>query len=205
MTESHWVEDANGNRCSISYFGSRKAAQAALDSLENCKNCTNCSLCSDCSGCSGCRGCSDCSDCRGCSDCSLCSLCSGCSDCSHLAYLYNKTGVHADPTLQLDVGAPPIPRIDNIHQRVWKAVSQPMALDMGTWHTCETTHCRAGWVVTLAGEGGKKLEAFHNTELAAILIYRESGYPINPARLYDGNEAALADLKKLAEESVGSS
>jgi hypothetical protein len=69
---------------------------------------------------------------------------------------------------------------------------------MSTWHTCETTHCRAGWVVTLAGEAGKKLEAFHNTELAAMLIYRESGSPINPARFYDGNKAALADMAKRA-------
>jgi len=77
-----------------------------------------------------------------------------------------------------------------------------MALDMSTWHTCNTTHCRAGWVVTLAGEAGKKLEAFHNTELAAMLIYRESGYHINPARFYDGNSQALEDMRKLAEETA---
>ena len=46
---------------------------------------------------------------------------------------------------------------------------------------------------------GKKLESFFNTELAAMLIYRESGYKINPARFYDSNEDALADMKKLAE------
>jgi hypothetical protein len=69
---------------------------------------------------------------------------------------------------------------------------------MGTWHTCETTHCRAGWVVILAGEEGEKLERFFNTELAAMLIYRESGYKINPARFFDSNEDAMADMKKLA-------
>ena len=37
------------------------------------------------------------------------------------------------------------------------------------------------------------------SELAAMLIYRESGYPINPARFYDGNEASLADMRRLAE------
>jgi len=79
-------------------------------------------------------------------------------------------------------------------------VSQPNALDMGKWHTCETTHCRAGWVTTLAGEAGKRLEEFHNPELAAMLIYRESGYHINPARFYDGNDEAMADMKRLAEE-----
>jgi len=31
-----------------------------------------------------------------------------------------------------------------------------------------------------------------------MLIYRESGYPINPARFYDDNETALADMRRLA-------
>ena len=70
---------------------------------------------------------------------------------------------------------------------------------METWHTCETTHCRAGWVVTLAGDAGKALEDLHNTELAAMLIYEASGYKINPARFYDSNDDALADMKRLAE------
>ena len=69
---------------------------------------------------------------------------------------------------------------------------------MGNVHACKTTHCRAGWVVHLAGEAGYKLEQFHNWELAAMLIYRESGYHINPARFYDSNEEAMADMKKLA-------
>ena len=91
-----------------------------------------------------------------------------------------------------------VPAIQDIHKAVYEAASQPGALEMSGWH-CGTTHCRAGWVVALAGEAGKKLEAFHNTELAAMLIYKESGYPINPARFYDSNEDALADMKRLAE------
>ena len=72
---------------------------------------------------------------------------------------------------------------------------------MCTWHTCSTTHCRAGWVVTLAGDAGRELEQFHDTALAAQLIYDASdpNYRINPARFYDSNEDALADMKKLAE------
>jgi len=74
---------------------------------------------------------------------------------------------------------------------------------MGGWHACETTHCRGGWVVTLAGEAGKKLEQFFNTELAAMKIYDAScpGYKINPARFYDSNEAAMEDMRKLAESA----
>ena len=72
---------------------------------------------------------------------------------------------------------------------------------MDIWHTCKNTHCRAGWVVTLAGAAGRDLECFYNTELAAMLIYDASApaFKINPARFYDHNEAALADMKKLAE------
>lgn len=74
----------------------------------------------------------------------------------------------------------------------------PEALDMPTWHSCRTTHCRAGWVVHLAGDAGYALERFHNTPLAAQLIYKASGYQVNPCRFYDDNEAALADMEKLA-------
>ena len=69
---------------------------------------------------------------------------------------------------------------------------------MNDWHTCSTTHCRAGWVVHLAGEAGYALERFHNTTLAAQLIYRESGSPINPVRFYDTDDEAIADMRKRA-------
>ena len=83
---------------------------------------------------------------------------------------------------------------------MYESVCAPGALAMGDWHTCEKTHCRAGWIVTLAGEDGRKLERFYNTELAAMLIYREStGEQINPARFYDENDAALEDMRRLAE------
>jgi hypothetical protein len=82
---------------------------------------------------------------------------------------------------------------------MYAAVSAPGALKMNDWHTCEKTHCRAGWIVALAGADGRKLEQFYNTELAAMLIYREStGERISPARFYDSNEDALADMKRLA-------
>jgi hypothetical protein len=73
---------------------------------------------------------------------------------------------------------------------------------MSTWHTCGTTHCRAGWVIHLAGEAGYALQRFYNEPLAAQLIYRASGSPINPCRFYDGNAEALSDMKKRAEAVV---
>jgi hypothetical protein len=72
---------------------------------------------------------------------------------------------------------------------------------MSDWHTCGTTHCRAGWAVHLAGEAGYALERFHTPALAAQLIYRESGSPINPCRFYDNDKDALEDMRKRAESA----
>jgi hypothetical protein len=96
-----------------------------------------------------------------------------------------------------------VPIIPDIHKAVYAAASRPEALRMGNVHTCENTHCRFGWVITLAGEAGRKLEEFFNWELAAMKIYDASvpGYKITPARAYDSNAEALADMKRLAEDS----
>lgn len=51
----------------------------------------------------------------------------------------------------------------------------------------------------LAGEAGYALEKFHGALLAGQLIYRESGSPISPIRFFDGNDEALADMKRAAE------
>ena len=98
-------------------------------------------------------------------------------------------------------GPPPTPTIPDIHRAIYAAASQPDALEMGDWHTCQNTHCRAGWTVTIAGADGKALERFYNTELAAMMIYDASdpSFKINPARFYDANDAALADMKRLAD------
>ena len=83
---------------------------------------------------------------------------------------------------------------------VYNVVSQPNALDMSDWHTCETTHSRAGWVVHLAGEKGYALEKyFGSAALAAQLIYKQSGYEIHPGKFYESNEQAMEDIRALAE------
>ena len=71
---------------------------------------------------------------------------------------------------------------------------------MADVHTCENTHCRGGWIVTLAGDEGRTLEQRFGWELAAMMIYEAStGSKINPCRFYDSNTDALADMKRLAE------
>jgi uncharacterized protein YjbI with pentapeptide repeats len=93
------------------------------------------------------------------------------------------------------------PKIENIHQAIYAAALAPDALDMGQWHNaCGTAHCRAGWVVVLAGEAGKALEAKIGTPAAATLIYLASDPELERfPSFYCGNEEALADMKARAE------
>jgi hypothetical protein len=155
----------------------------------NCSGCSGCSGCSDCSGCSGCSGCSDCSGCSRCFDCSDCSDCYSCSDC------YGKEGSQ-DLTFQHPV-------IPSIHAAVLAVASNPDALNMKNWHTCETTHCRAGWVVVLAGAAGKELEAKTSTMFAAMQIYKASSpIRVSPTRFFETNEKAMEDMKRCAAEEA---
>ena len=94
--------------------------------------------------------------------------------------------------------APVIPVIKNIHSVILAAVEAPGALNMDDWHTCGTTHCRAGWAIHLAGEDGYALERFYGAALAAQLIYKASGYPISPVRFFESNDVAMADMRRLA-------
>jgi hypothetical protein len=97
------------------------------------------------------------------------------------------------------------PIIEDIHAKVYAAASQPGALDMGQWH-CGTSHCRAGWVVTLAGKEGLDLEAKIGTPAAAMAIYMAS----DPERwaterlpdFYCDNATALADMARMAGVSA---
>ena len=71
---------------------------------------------------------------------------------------------------------------------------------MNTWHTCETTHCRAGWAIQLAGAPGRVLEACLGPNAAGALIHVASCPQLEGKvpNFLDTNENALADIKRLA-------
>lgn len=80
------------------------------------------------------------------------------------------------------------------------AIEAGGTLDMGSWHACETTHCRAGWAITLAGEAGAKLESEVGPAAAGALIYAKS-CPDKPIpNFYASTKDALADIKARAGE-----
>src|SRR5689334_12019206 len=163
-----WIKGDNGNRASVEFWGSEQAARDSMKTLKGCSDCSDCSGCSDCSDCSGCSrcsrcsGCSDCSDCSRCSRCSRCSGCSGCSvyfrcsDCSRCSGCSDCSDCSGLAPQKIE--QPAIPVIQDIHKAVYAAASQPEALEMKAWHSCDTTHCRAGWVIHLAGKAGYELE-----------------------------------------------
>ena len=92
------------------------------------------------------------------------------------------------------------PALPEIHHAVLRAAARATdSLDMKTWHTCDTTHCRAGWVVKLAG--AHDLEILTCTPLAALAIYHVSS-PIKVplSAFFVSDEEALADMRRCAEE-----
>jgi uncharacterized protein YjbI with pentapeptide repeats len=97
---------------------------------------------------------------------------------------------------------PEVPVVEALDAKILSAINvEGCALDMSSWHKCETTHCRAGWAVTLAGKEGADLEAKYGPEDAGRRIYLAStGYVPN---FFASNDAALADIKARAEKQSG--
>ena len=105
---------------------------------------------------------------------------------------------------------PQPPIISNIHTKVLDAIKN-CNLEMSSWHQdrnvnsdgayCGTTHCRAGWVIAIAGKEGVALESIFGTENAAMQIYHKSSpnIPVSPVRFYETNEIAMADIIRCAE------
>ena len=72
-------------------------------------------------------------------------------------------------------------------------ISGEGSLEMGEWHTCDTTHCLAGWAVVKAGPAGKALEAMTSTSIAGAMLMPEAAH-----LFYATNEEAMAWLKEQA-------
>ncbi|CAB4218921.1 Pentapeptide repeat, partial [uncultured Caudovirales phage] len=89
-------------------------------------------------------------------------------------------------------GVPVVPHID---AAILRAIGDGGHLDMGDWHKCETTHCRAGWAITLAGEGGAALEFAMGPAAAGSLIYAASRPGQKIPNFYASTDAALEDIK----------
>lgn len=90
---------------------------------------------------------------------------------------------------------PDVPRIPNIDAAILAAIEGGGTLDMSAWHTCETTHCRAGWAITLAGAAGARLEKEYGTNAAAALIYAVSRPDRPVPNWYASADEVMAELR----------
>ena len=79
-------------------------------------------------------------------------------------------------------------------QSVAAAALMPGALDMGDWHTCDTTHCIGGTAIHQAGEVGRLLEAAAGPHLAALMLLGVETH----RHFYDSNEDAAEWLRSVA-------
>jgi pentapeptide repeat protein len=60
-------------------------------------------------------------------------------------------------------------------------------VEMGTWHTCDTVHCLAGWAIHLSGPAGYALERIVGSAVAGVMLLPSASH-----LFYKDNEAAIA-------------
>jgi hypothetical protein len=178
-----YLEDEQGNKAYFDYFGGYAEAKEALMGLIHCKNTVNCK------GCMYCDSCSECFNCHYCVDCLDCVGCDSCENGKHLRYCYKEFQATEELFASLKVA--------NFHQRIWKACSKPGALDMSSYHTCKTTHCRAGWAVILTR--AQDLEKKTSPLFAGLIAYRANGMDISPVEFFDKRSEAMEKMLILAE------
>lgn len=98
---------------------------------------------------------------------------------------------------------PEVPVIKALDQRILDSIGDGGSLDMSAWHTCETTHCRAGWAIHIAGPEGRELETKRGPLHAGRMIYMASTG--RSPHFFATNERAIEDLKRCAAEDAAQS
>jgi hypothetical protein len=76
------------------------------------------------------------------------------------------------------------------------------ALNMADWHTCDTTHCRAGWAIHLH-PAGKTLESIFGPSAAGALIYNACSVREVTPDWHASDDDAMADIRECAARGPG--
>lgn len=76
------------------------------------------------------------------------------------------------------------------------ALASEDSLYMSDWHTCDSTHCIAGWAVHLAGKPGRKLEAKYGSSIAGYMLLG----PEAASHFYDTQEQGKDYLESVLAE-----
>lgn len=93
-----------------------------------------------------------------------------------------------------------VPEVPHIDATIFRAIQSGGGLEMRDWHTCKTTHCRAGWAITLAGKAGALLEDSMSSYMAGRLIYEASRPDLPCPSFFGDNEKAMEDIRACAEK-----
>ena len=72
------------------------------------------------------------------------------------------------------------------------ALAKEDSLEMCDWHTCDTTHCIAGWATHLHPEG-RYLEDKYGTEVAGLLLLGSEAH----SHFFDSNVDAIEYLESI--------
>jgi hypothetical protein len=89
-----------------------------------------------------------------------------------------------------------IPIVVDLDKKIHEAITTGGGtLNMSEWHTCETTHCRAGWAITLAGPEGHMMEQILGPQAAGGLIYAASRPDKPIPDFHASNASALASIR----------
>ena len=106
----------------------------------------------------------------------------------------------SDANLRGAKNIPPVEAVPAFREKVLAAVqADGCKLEMSTWHSCETTHCLAGWATTLHPQG-KLIESLVGPNAAGALIFNACCGEIPD--FYATNEDAMEWLKKQAVEQM---
>ena len=90
-----------------------------------------------------------------------------------------------------------IPGSEGLLKKVAKyALAEDDSLEMNKWHTCDTTHCIAGWAVHLHPEG-RDLEDKCGTEVAGLLLLGPEAH----SHFFDSNEDAKKYLRSVLDQA----
>ena len=110
-----------------------------------------------------------------------------------------------------------VPVIPNIDAAILASIRKNKeagtnGLKMKSWHGnedcdetnwCETTHCRAGYAICLAGKAGFALEKKYGSAAAGALIYAASRPDKPIPDFHASDEDAMADIEACAAEQEG--
>jgi uncharacterized protein YjbI with pentapeptide repeats len=82
---------------------------------------------------------------------------------------------------------------DLIAKILERVEAEPSCLSMETWHACETTHCLAGWAVTLHSQG-TLLESMVGPNVAGAMIFNACCGEVPD--FFSGEETAVEWLRQ---------